>query len=66
MVNGNKAYYANHWLFRSKLISMSAKFRLFISFFRPVVTYASKTWALKEEIKQKLWIIKRIICRKIF
>ena len=66
LVYGNKAYYANQSLFRSKLISKYTKWRLYKTLIRPVVTYASETWILKEAIKQKLMIFERKILRKIF
>jgi hypothetical protein len=40
---GNKAYYANQPLFKSKLISKKAKLKLYNTTIRPVVTYACKT-----------------------
>jgi len=33
---------------------------------RPIVTYASATWVLKEAIIQKLLVIERKILRRIF
>ena len=66
MVNGNKAYFANQTLFRSKLISKTAKVKLYKTLIRPVVTYASETWVLKESTKQKLLTFERKILRRIF
>ncbi|KAJ9586838.1 hypothetical protein L9F63_019569 [Diploptera punctata] len=66
LVNGNKAYFANRTLFKSKLISKTAKIRLYKTLIRPVVTYACETWVLKETIKQKLLIFERKFLRRIF
>ena len=63
---GNKAYYANLQLFKSKLISKQAKLKLYCTLIRPVVTYASETWVLKNASKQRLLIFERAILRKIF
>jgi hypothetical protein len=47
---GNKAYYANQFLFKSRLVSNKSKMKLYWSIIRPVVTYACETWVLKETI----------------
>jgi hypothetical protein len=49
---GNKAYYANQFLFKSRLISKKSKMKLYLSIIRPIVTYAYETWVLKETIKE--------------
>ena len=43
-----------------------AKFKLYCSVIRPVVTYASKTWTLKEAITNRLMVFERKVLRKIF
>ena len=42
-----------------------AKFKLYCSVIRPVVTYASKTWTLKEAITNRLMVFERKVLRKI-
>ena len=63
---GNKAFYANKIFFKSKLVSKAAKFKLYTTVIRPIVTYASESWVIKEVVKQKLLIFERRILRRIF
>jgi hypothetical protein len=49
---GNKAYYANQFLFKSRLVSKKSKLKLYWSI-RPIVTYACETWVSKETIKKQ-------------
>ena len=37
---GNKAYYANQFLFESRMVSKKSKLKLYWSIIRPTVTYA--------------------------
>jgi hypothetical protein len=62
---GNKAYHVHKKLFISKLISRSVKLQLYNTLIRPIVTYASKTWVLKENVLYKLMTFERKIMRKI-
>jgi hypothetical protein len=63
---GNRAYYANAKLLKSKLLKKSTKMRIYITLIRPVVTYASETWTLAEKDEMRLRIFERQILRKIF
>jgi hypothetical protein len=63
---GNKAYYANQFLFKSRLVSKKSKLKLYWSIIRPRVTYACETWVLKETIKNKLMIFERKVLSQIF
>jgi hypothetical protein len=56
---GNKAYYANQFFFKSRLVSRKSKLRLYWSIIRPIITYACETWVLKETIKNKLMVFER-------
>jgi len=62
---GNRAYHVHRKLFTSKLISRNVKLQLHNSLIRPTVTYASKTWVLKESMINKLMIFERKIMSKI-
>jgi hypothetical protein len=65
IILGNKAYYANQTLFKSKLLSKKSKLKMYWTSVRPVVMYACETWVLKESIKQKLLVFEREILRRI-
>ena len=41
---GNKAYHANQFLFKSRLVSKKLKMKLYWSIIRPTVTYGCETW----------------------
>jgi hypothetical protein len=51
-----------------KAFSMSTNvcLKLYRTVIRPIVTYASETWVLKEAIIQKLLVFERKILRRIF
>jgi hypothetical protein len=66
IVLGTKAYYANLKFLKSKLVTKYSKLKLYRSVIRPIVTYASETWVLKESSIQKLLVFERKILRKIF
>jgi hypothetical protein len=61
---GNKAYYAKQKLFKSKLLTKKTNLWMYKTLVRPMVTYASKTWVLKENIKTKLMIFERKVLRR--
>jgi len=51
---GNKAYYANRFLFKSRLVSKKSKLKLYWSVIRPTVTDGCEVWALKGTIKEQV------------
>jgi len=63
---GNRAYHVHKKLFTSKLISRNVILQLYNTLIRPIVTYASETWVLKENMINKLMIFERRVMRKIF
>ena len=63
---GNKAFYANKDLFKSKLLIKNSKLRIYKTLVRPVVTYACETWVLKENIKSKLRVFEWKVLRRIY
>ena len=50
MPKGNKTFYANKALFKSKLVSRKSKLKLYWTAIRPTVVYGCETWVLKENI----------------
>ena len=53
-------------LFKSRLVTKQSKLKLYGTVIRPIVTYASETWVLKETVFQKLLVFERKILRRIF
>ena len=66
IAKGNKAFYANKTLFKSKLVCRKCKLKLYWSVIRPIVVYGCETWVFKESIIQRLSVFEREIQRKIF
>jgi hypothetical protein len=66
IILGNKAYYANQALFKSKLLFKKTKLNIYWTLVRPVITYACEMWVLKETIKETLLVFERNILRRIF
>jgi len=56
---GTKAYFENLKFFKSRLVTEQSKLKLYRTVIRPIVTYASETWVLKETIIQKLLVFER-------
>jgi len=58
----NKGYYALGKLFKSKLVSRRSKEHLYVSFLRPVLTYACETWSTTKGDEEKMfWFEKRVL-----
>ena len=66
IAKGNKAYYANAKLIKSKFLKKNTKMKIYKTMIRPVVTYSSETWTLAAKDENNLRIFKRQILRKIF
>jgi len=66
ILKGNKAFYANRSLFKSKLVFRKSKLKLYWSVIRPVVVYGYETWVPKKSIIQRLSVFERKILRKSF
>jgi hypothetical protein len=63
----NKAYYANQFLFKSRLVSKKSKLELYWSIIRPTVTYPCEaSWVLKGTVKSKRMVFERKVLRTIF
>jgi hypothetical protein len=50
----------------SKTLSKKSKINLYKPVIRPIVTYASETWVLKKQIKEKLLIFEWKIIQRIY
>ena len=66
MVKGNKSYYANAKLIKSKLLKRNTKIKIYKTIIRPVITYSSVTWTITAKDEKNLRIFERQILRKIF
>jgi hypothetical protein len=63
---GNKSFYANRALFKSKLVSRKSKLKLYWSVMRPAVVYRCETWVIQGSIIQRLSVFERKTLTKIF
>jgi hypothetical protein len=45
---GNTAYYANQFIFKSRLVSKKLKMKLYWGIIRPTVTCGCETWVLED------------------
>jgi sorting nexin-29 len=61
----NRSYYAMKEMFSSKLQSRRTKERLYITYLRPIVTYACETFASTKGDEEKLSSFEKKILRKI-
>ena len=66
IAKGNKAYYANAKLIKSKFLKKNNKLKIYKTIIRPVVTYSSETWTLTAKDENNLHIFERQILRKIY
>jgi hypothetical protein len=63
---GNRAYFANLRLLKSKIVSSAAKLQVYKTLIRPVDTYGAETWTLTVTKENILRIFERKIIRKIY
>jgi len=66
IVKGNKAYYANAKLIKSKFLKRNTKMKICKMIIRPVILYSSETWSLTAKDENNLRIFERQTLRKIF
>jgi hypothetical protein len=62
----NRAYAANHYMLKSKIIRTSVKTQINKTLIRPVVTYGFETWTLTKSDENLLKIFDRKILRKFY
>jgi len=65
IAKGNKAYYANAKLIKSKFLKKNTKMKIYKMMIRPVVMYSSETWTLTAKEENNLRIFERQILSKI-
>jgi hypothetical protein len=66
IAKGNKAYYDNAKLIKSKFVKRNTKMKIYKMMIRPIVTCSSETWTLAAEDENNLCIFERQILRKVF
>ena len=62
----NRGFYGLKRQFRSQLLSIKNKIKLYKTLIRPVLAYGSETWALTKSDKDILGVFERKILRAIF
>lgn len=62
----NGCCFAMSYLLKSKLLSNKTKENLYVTYLRPVVTYACITWATITGDKNRLNIFERKVLRRIY
>ena len=65
IASGSKCGWALNSLLKSRLLSRATNLQIFTTMIRPVVTYASETWALTKELERRLLVFERSILRRI-
>jgi hypothetical protein len=63
---GNRVYFANFRILKSKIISRAVKLQVYTTLIRPVVTYGAETWTLTVTEENILRMFERKIIRKIY
>ena len=61
-----RAYAANYYMLKSKIIKRAVKMQIYRSLIRSVATYGAETWTLTKSDENLLRIFERKIMRKIY
>ena len=62
----NKGFYGLRRQFRSQILSIKTKIKLYKTLIRPVLAYGSETWVLSKSDEAILGVFERKILRVIF
>jgi len=65
LAKGNKAYYGNAKLIKSKFLTKNTKMEIYKRMIRPVVTYLSETWTSTAKDENNLPIYETQLLRKL-
>jgi hypothetical protein len=63
---GNKAYYGNLQMLKSKITSRTSKLQIHKTLIRPVVTYGAETWTLTLAEENALRRFERKVLRRVY
>jgi hypothetical protein len=65
ILKAERAYFALHTFFKSKLFSRRTKIRLYMTTIKPMVTYGCEIWPTTIQLEKKLLVFEYKILRKI-
>ena len=66
IVLGNRAFYANSKILKSRLIDRTTKVKVYETLIRPVVTYGCEAWTLSASDTNALRVFERKVMRRIY
>jgi hypothetical protein len=63
--SGSRCLHSLHHVFRSRVLSMHAKLRIYNAVIRPIVTYGCDTWNLTVRSQKRLLVFENKVLRRI-